>query len=228
LRQGDNSGLIALSGGPLGDIGQLLAAGKLDQADVRAQAWAQVFPGSYYIEVQRPGGRDGAAANEVLVAASVDLAARLGLPLVATHPVQFLQKDDFKAHEARVCIADGYVLGDTRRPKRYSPEQYFKTRAEMVELFADLPEALQQLGGNRPPLQPERGTGQEPPAGFPDARPASRWKPFLPASRMRASCVVCNCCIPMWRNARSSGRPMSRGSISRSRPSSRWASPATS
>ncbi len=143
LSQGDNSGLIALSGGPLGDIGQLLAAGKLDQADVRAQAWAQLFPGSYYIEVQRPGGRDGAAASEVLVAASVDLAARLGLPLVATHPVQFLQKDDFKAHEARVCIADGYVLGDTRRPKRYSPEQYFKTRAEMAELFTDLPEALQ-------------------------------------------------------------------------------------
>jgi DNA polymerase-3 subunit alpha len=57
LAQGDNSGLIALSGGPLGDIGQLLAAGKLDQADVRAQAWAQVFPGSYYIEVQRPGGK---------------------------------------------------------------------------------------------------------------------------------------------------------------------------
>jgi DNA polymerase-3 subunit alpha len=139
---GDNSGLIALSGGPLGDIGQLLAAGKLDQADVRAQAWAQLFPGSYYIEVQRPGGRDGAAANEVLVAASVDLAARLGLPLVATHPVQFLQRDDFKAHEARVCIADGYVLGDTRRPKKYSPEQYFKTQAEMAELFADLPEAL--------------------------------------------------------------------------------------
>jgi DNA polymerase-3 subunit alpha len=143
LSQGDNSGLIALSGGPLGDIGQLLAAGKLDQADVRAQAWAQVFPGAYYVEVQRPGGRDGAAASEVLVAASVDLAARLGLPLVATHPVQFLSRDDFKAHEARVCIADGYVLGDTRRPKRYSPEQYFKTRAEMAELFADLPEALQ-------------------------------------------------------------------------------------
>jgi DNA polymerase-3 subunit alpha len=143
LSQGDNSGLIALSGGPLGDIGQLLAAGKLDQADVRAQAWAQLFPGAYYIEVQRPGGRDGAVASEVLVAASVDLAARLGLPPVATHPVQFLQKDDFKAHEARVCIADGYVLGDTRRPKRYSPEQYFKTRAEMAELFADLPEALQ-------------------------------------------------------------------------------------
>ncbi|NJD35637.1 MAG: DNA polymerase III subunit alpha [Betaproteobacteria bacterium] len=142
LGQGDNGGLIALSGGPLGDIGQLLAAGKLDQADVRAQAWAQLFPGAYYVEVQRPAGGD-VAASEVLVAASVDLAARLGLPLVATHPVQFLRRDDFKAHEARVCIADGYVLGDTRRPKRYSPEQYFKTQAEMAELFADLPEALQ-------------------------------------------------------------------------------------
>jgi DNA polymerase-3 subunit alpha len=143
LAQGDNSGLLALSGGPLGDIGQLLMAGKLDQADVRAQAWAQLFPGAYYIEVQRPSGRDGAAASEVLVAASVDLAARLALPLVATHPVQFLSRDDYKAHEARVCIADGYVLGDTRRPKRYSAEQYFRTRAEMAELFADLPEALQ-------------------------------------------------------------------------------------
>ncbi|MBK9019040.1 MAG: DNA polymerase III subunit alpha [Sulfuritalea sp.] len=140
---GDNSGLIALSGGPLGDIGQMLAAGKLDQADVRAQAWAQLFPGSYYVEVQRPGGRDGAAADDVLVAASADLAARLGLPLVATHPVQFLASDDHKAHEARVCIAEGYVLGDKRRPQRFSPEQYFKTRAEMTELFADLPEALQ-------------------------------------------------------------------------------------
>jgi DNA polymerase-3 subunit alpha len=143
LGQGDNSGLIALSGGPSGDIAQLLAAGKLDQADVRAQAWARLFPGAYYVEVQRPGGRNGPAADEVLVAASADLAARLGLPLVATHPVQFISRDDAKAHEARVCIAEGYVLGDKRRPQRFSAEQYFKTRAEMAELFADLPEALQ-------------------------------------------------------------------------------------
>jgi DNA polymerase III alpha subunit len=83
------------------------------------------------------------AADEVLVAASADLAARLGLPLVASHPVQFIGRDDYKAHEARVCIAEGYVLGDKRRPKRFFEEQYFKTRAEMTELFADLPEALQ-------------------------------------------------------------------------------------
>ena len=143
LSQGDNSGLIALSGGPLGDIGQLLAAGKADQADVRAEAWSRLFPGAYYIEVQRPSALDRAAATEMLVAASADLAARLDLPLVATHPVQFLRPDDYKAHEARVCIADGYVLGDARRPKCYSPQQYFKTQAEMADLFADLPEALQ-------------------------------------------------------------------------------------
>ena len=143
LAEGDNSGLIALSGGALGDIGQMLAGGKIDQAEVRAQAWSLLFPESYYIEVQRPGGKEGAAADEVLVAASADLAARLGLPLVATHPVQFIRRDDYKAHEARVCIAEGYVLGDKRRPKRFSEQQYFKTRAEMAELFADLPEALQ-------------------------------------------------------------------------------------
>jgi len=140
--EGDNSGLIALSGGPLGDVGQMLAAGRTAQAEVRAQAWAQTFPDSYYIEVQRPGGRIGEGADEALVIASADLAAELGLPLVATHPVQFLAREDFKAHEARVCIAEGYVMGDKRRPQRFTAEQYFKTGAEMAELFADLPEAL--------------------------------------------------------------------------------------
>jgi DNA polymerase-3 subunit alpha len=111
---------------------------------VRAQAWARLFPGAYYIEVQRPGGRNGPAADEVLVAASADLAARLGLPLVATHPVQFLRSDDHKAHEARVCIAEGYVLGDKRRPQRFSARSSTsRPSAEMAELFADLPEALQ-------------------------------------------------------------------------------------
>jgi DNA polymerase-3 subunit alpha len=142
LATGDNTGLIALSGGPLGDIGQMLAAGKVDQAEVRAQVWAGIFPGSYYVEVQRPSGSKDVAAAEVLVAASADLAARLGLPLVATHPVQFIARDDFKAHEARVCIAEGYVLGDKRRPQSFSAGQFFKTRAEMEQLFADLPEAL--------------------------------------------------------------------------------------
>ncbi|MDO8314684.1 MAG: DNA polymerase III subunit alpha [Rugosibacter sp.] len=147
LSQGDNNGLIALSGGPLGDVGLWLAAGKVAQAEERARLWARLFPNAYYVEVQRPSGKtntkDPASTENQLVQTSADLAARLGLPLVATHPVQFLDGDDYKAHEARVCIAEGYVLGDKRRPKNYSPENYFKTQTEMVALFADLPEAIE-------------------------------------------------------------------------------------
>ena len=139
LAEGDNRGLIALSGAHLGDVGQLLLAGKSEQARQRAGAWERLFPGSFYLEVQRYGQ----AQAETLVALTVGLAGSLGLPLVATHPVQFLEQGDFTAHEARVCIAEGYVLADTRRPKAFTQEQYFKSQAEMAELFADLPEALE-------------------------------------------------------------------------------------
>ncbi|MFC5300012.1 DNA polymerase III subunit alpha [Azospira restricta] len=132
-------GLIALSGAALGDVGEALLGGNRPLAEGRARAWAEMFPNAYYLEVQRAGH----AQQEALVAATADLAADLGLPLVATHPIQFLDRDDFKAHEARVCIAEGYVLGDTRRPKLFTEEQYFKSSAEMAELFADLPEALE-------------------------------------------------------------------------------------
>ncbi|MBI2308925.1 MAG: DNA polymerase III subunit alpha [Rhodocyclales bacterium] len=139
LREVGTDGLIALSGAALGDVGEALLGGNRLLAECRAKEWAEMFPGAYYLEVQRAGH----AQQEALVAASADLAAGLGLPLVATHPIQFLNPDDFKAHEARVCIAEGYVLGDTRRPKSFTDQQYFKSSAEMAELFADLPEALE-------------------------------------------------------------------------------------
>ncbi|MBI5921391.1 MAG: DNA polymerase III subunit alpha [Betaproteobacteria bacterium] len=138
LSDGDNSGLIALSGAHCGDVGQLLLAGKEAQAEQRARDWSGIFPGNFYIEVQRYGQPQA----EMLVSASAALASRIGLPLVATHPVQFMARDDFRAHEARVCIAEGYVLADPRRPKQFTDEQYFKSQSEMAELFADLPEAL--------------------------------------------------------------------------------------
>ncbi len=141
LAQGDNAGLIALSGAHLGDVGQALIAGNPAAAEKHARDWAQWFPGAYYLELQRLHG-PGQAQQEALIARSVALAAKLDLPLVATHPVQFLDREDFKAHEARVCIAEGYVLADPRRPRSFTEEQYFKTQAEMAELFADLPEAL--------------------------------------------------------------------------------------
>ena len=138
LAGGDNSGLIALSGAQSGEIGQLLLAGRGEQAEDCARQWAALFPGSFYLEVQRYGQPQA----EQLLAATAELGARLQLPVVATHPVQFIEREDYTAHEARVCIAEGYVLSDTRRPKLFTTEQYFKSQDEMAALFADMPEAL--------------------------------------------------------------------------------------
>jgi DNA polymerase-3 subunit alpha len=133
-----SEGLIALSAAAAGDVGQALLSGHNEAAEREAMRWAAAFPGRYYVELQRAGHPN----TEALLSRSVALATRLKLPVVATHPVQFLEPGDFKAHEARVCISQGYVLGDQRRPKLFTPEQYFKTQAEMAKLFADIPQAL--------------------------------------------------------------------------------------
>ncbi|MDR1936756.1 MAG: DNA polymerase III subunit alpha [Candidatus Accumulibacter sp.] len=135
-------GLIALSGAAQGDVGEALLQEHPEQARERAAHWAGLFPQAFYLEVQRPHPR-GHAPQEMLVAATAQLASELGLPLVATHPIQFLERGDFMAHEARVCIAEGYMLGDARRPRLYTEEQYFKSPGEMAELFQDMPEALE-------------------------------------------------------------------------------------
>jgi DNA polymerase III subunit alpha len=131
-------GLIALSGAELGAVGSALLAGDPARARTVAQRIAAQFPGRFYIELQRAGLH----GQEALVRASVPLAAELGLPVVATHPVQFLESDDFDAHEARVCIAEGDTLANPRRVKRFSAAQHFKTQAQMEALFADVPSAL--------------------------------------------------------------------------------------
>ncbi|TKR54176.1 DNA polymerase III subunit alpha [Allopusillimonas ginsengisoli] len=131
-------GLIVLSGGRAGDVGQLLEAGRVDEAAELAADWGRAFPDSYYIELQR-SGHDG---DEAYVQAAVRLAAAQGLPVVATHPVQFLEEADFRAHEARVCIAEGERLGDARRPRRFTRDQYLLSTPQMASRFADLPSAL--------------------------------------------------------------------------------------
>ena len=131
-------GLIALSGAAQGEVGTQLGLGNVAAARDAAAKLAALFPNRFYIEVQRAGR----AGDERLTQASARLAIEAGLPLVATHPVQFISRDDFRAHEARVCIAEGYTLADPRRPRRFTEEQYFRTRAEMATLFADMPAAL--------------------------------------------------------------------------------------
>ncbi|MBP0591687.1 DNA polymerase III subunit alpha [Paraburkholderia sp. LEh10] len=138
LEGGLAQGLLALSGAQHGDVGIALAAGNEEAARRNAQRWAKIFPNGFYIELQR-GGQPGA---EAYVQQAVALAASLKLPVVATHPLQFMTPDDFTAHEARVCISEGDILANPRRQKRFSTDQYFRTQDEMAALFADIPSAL--------------------------------------------------------------------------------------
>ena len=133
------SDLLCLSGARDGDIGHALANGNTQLAETFAADWARRFPDGFYIELQRAGH----PGTETYIREAVQIAARLNLPVVATHPIQFTRPEDFKAHEARVCISQGYVLSDKRRPKDFTDQQYFKSQDEMAALFADLPEALE-------------------------------------------------------------------------------------
>ncbi len=133
-----HEGLIALSGADSGAVGAALLAGDGERAQALAQRLAAIYPGRFYIEVQRAG----LPTHEAHVRLAVALAAEAKLPVVATHPVQFVAPDQFEAHEARVCVAEGETLANPRRVKRFTREQYFKTQAQMQALFADLPAAI--------------------------------------------------------------------------------------
>ncbi len=131
-------GLICLSGFEHGALGQALLQGDRARAAAIAGQLAALFPRRFYLELQR----SGVAPFEALVRATVPLAAELGLPVVATHPVQFLTAEDFGTHEARVCIAEGETLANPKRVRRFTADQYLKTQAEMEALFADIPSAI--------------------------------------------------------------------------------------
>jgi DNA polymerase-3 subunit alpha len=133
------AGLIALSGAAEGDVGRALLAGRFPEARAMLEGWLALFGDRYYLEVQRTG-RPG---DDELVAAALALVDERPAPVVAANDVRFLERGEFEAHEARVCIHEGQRLDDPARPRRYSPEQYLKTPAEMARLFADLPEALE-------------------------------------------------------------------------------------
>ncbi|STX41767.1 DNA polymerase III, alpha chain [Legionella donaldsonii] len=134
-----SEGLIALSGGRKGSIGKALLAGDEPGAYDLAKSFAAVFPNRFYLEIQRTDRTDESEYNERIVA----LAEELHLPLVATNDVCFIAKDDFEAHEARVCIHEGLSLADPRRNQQYSAAQYLRSADEMVELFKDLPQAIE-------------------------------------------------------------------------------------
>ena len=136
----DNSdGLIVLSGGRGGDIGVALISGRRAEAEQLLLDYMQLFPNRFYLELQRTGRAD----EEDYLHEAVALASQYSCPVVATNDVRFIQTDEFEAHEARVCIHEGRALDDPRRERRFSDQQYLRSAEEMVELFADIPEALQ-------------------------------------------------------------------------------------
>ncbi|WP_429098658.1 DNA polymerase III subunit alpha [Aeromonas rivipollensis] len=132
-------GVIVLSGGREGDLGKFLLKGNRQMVEQSLAFYRTHFPDAYYLELLRTGRPD----EEVYLHMAVAIAAEFELPVVATNEVVFLGADDFDAHEIRVAIHDGYTLMDKRRPRRYSPQQYLRSQEEMCELFADIPEALE-------------------------------------------------------------------------------------
>lgn len=154
------TGLLALSGGRAGRIGQLLLDGKRDQARQELDAALELFAGDFVLELQRTG-RPG---EDDYIEHAVELAQAAQCAVVATADVRFLTRSEFEVHEARTCIQGGYTLDDRDRPRHYSEAQYLRTPAEMAELFSDIPAALSntvaiaqscnvtlELGGNSLP-----------------------------------------------------------------------------
>ena len=133
----DHEGLI-LALGADSPLGQAFSGGRDDHAAQLLDRYARRFDDRLYLELTRTGKPDEEAFNR----AALELAAARGLPAIATNAVRFLDRDDFDAHEARVCIATGRVLDDPKRPRDFTAEQYLKSTEEMEALFHDLPDAL--------------------------------------------------------------------------------------
>jgi DNA polymerase-3 subunit alpha len=132
-----NTGLFALAG-LHAEPGQLFTSGRHDLAEQSLADLQAAFGERLHLELTRTGR----AGEDAFNAFALDMAARRGIPVVASNDARFIDADGFEAHEARVCIASGRVLDDARRPRDYTAEQYLKSPDDMATLFADVPDAL--------------------------------------------------------------------------------------
>lgn len=137
--EGQTDGLICLAGGREGLLGRSLLNNQQEEVERIVQQWTSLFPERFYLELIRTGRED----EERYIQAALDLAVSHNLPVVATNDVRFIEASHFEAHEAKVCISDGRLLDDPRRPRNYSEQQYLRTPQEMVALFSDIPEAIE-------------------------------------------------------------------------------------
>src|SRR5690606_15644318 len=121
------------------DVGKMLITSNPDKAEPLLQEWVEKFGNRVYLALTRTNRPN----EDLFIEEAVKLAKKYNIGVVAHNDVHFIAREDFEAHEARVCIADGYVIGDNRRPKTYGPEQYSNSSAEMAELFSDIPTAIE-------------------------------------------------------------------------------------
>jgi DNA polymerase-3 subunit alpha len=137
-----SSGLIALSGARQGEIGTLLMQNR-DKSLVMdsVSEFRELFGDNFYLELQRIGH----GADDRYVREAVQLAMEVDLPVVATNNVRFLQSDEFSTHEVRDAIAQKRTVDELR--KDHTPNctqhQFLKSPEEMIELFSDIPAAIE-------------------------------------------------------------------------------------
>ncbi|MFT7107583.1 MAG: DNA polymerase-3 subunit alpha, partial [Yoonia sp.] len=138
-----HAGLICLSGGPDGPVGRLLRQGHRPKAEILMDSLAAIFPDRLYVELQRHPGDGLPEAERLSERGFVEIAYTKGLPLVATNDVYFPKPALYEAHDALICIADGAYVDQQEPRRRLTPQHYLKSPQEMITLFADLPEAIE-------------------------------------------------------------------------------------
>ncbi len=135
----NNEGLIAIDCADNGSFANSILLQDESKIEKNCKSWISLFPDRYYLELLRVG----ANGQNNHTSQAINYSEKFNIPVVASNNVRFLDEDDFDAHEARVCINQGYTLNDARRPKQYTPQQYVRTSEEMQELFSDIPEAIE-------------------------------------------------------------------------------------
>ena len=137
--EGQTEGLICIASSREGLLSKALLNEQKDEVSSIVNRWTSLFPDRLYLELIRTGRED----DERYIDAALDIAYEFDLPVVATNDVRFIDAEQFEAHEAKVCISDGRLLDDPRRPRNYSTEQYLRSAEEMVALFSDIPDAIE-------------------------------------------------------------------------------------
>ncbi len=135
---GSGQGLLCLVDEQQGFAANLVLQGREPELPEWVERYRRVFSDRFYFSISRVG----APGERGYISRVVELSTRYDIGLVATNRVVFINREEFEAHEIRVCINNGRALDDSRRPRDYTDQQYLKSTREMIELFSDLPAAI--------------------------------------------------------------------------------------